>query len=341
MSISSFIRHGCSAGLALLVLITASYSQTASAMTFKIATLSPDGTGWMQKMRAGSKEVEKRTSGRVKFKFYPGGIMGDDLSVLRKMRIGQLHGGAVTAGSLASRVPEMLVYNRPFAFRSFAEVDVVRKQLDKELIKQLAKKGFISFGMAEGGFAYLMADKPVRTAADLNNQKVWAPTGDAISYAVFKEGGVSPVALPVSDVLTGLQTGLVNTISAPPIGAIALQWHTRVRYVTHLPLMYIYATMVVDKRAFNKISRADQKIVKKVMSAVYHELDIMNRKDNIEATEALKAQGIKFIELEKDERKRWYDVAARATSRLKKNGKFSNGIGVRMQSILQRSRALK
>lgn len=341
MNISSHIRHVCSASLAFLMLASASYAQTVSAMTFKIATLSPEGTGWMQKMRAGAKEVEKRTNSRVKFKFYPGGIMGDDLSVLRKIRIGQLHGGAVTGGSLATRVPEMLVYNTPFAFRSFDEVDIVRNKLDQELIRLLAKKGFICFGIAEGGFAYLMADKPVRTAADLNNQKVWAPTGDTISNAVFQEGGVSPVALPVSDVLTGLQTGLVNTISAPPIGAIALQWHTRVRYVTHLPLMYIYGTMVVDKRAFNKISKADQKIVKQVMRAVYRDLDIMNRKDNIEATQALKAQGIKFVELEKDERKRWYDVAARATNRLKKNGKFTNGTGVRMQTILQRSRALK
>lgn len=341
MIISRVVRYGGYASLALLMLVTVSYAQTVSAMTFKIATLSPEGTAWMQKMRAGTKEIEKRTNGRVKFKFYPGGIMGDDLSVLRKMRIGQLHGGAVTGGSLSTRVPEMLVYNTPFAFRSFAEVDVVRKQLDKELIKRLEQKQFISFGIAEGGFAYLMADKPIRTAADFNNQKVWAPSGDAISTAVFQEGGVSPIALPVSDVLTGLQTGLVNTISAPPIGAIALQWHTRVRYVTHLPLMYIYGTMVVDKRAFNKLSKTDRKIVKQVMRAVYHELDILNREDNIEATQALKAQGIEFIELEKDERKRWYEIADRATNRLRKNGKFSNGIGIRMQKILQSSRAVK
>ncbi|MBE9516466.1 MAG: TRAP transporter substrate-binding protein DctP [Proteobacteria bacterium] len=339
MSISRLINNYSAA--IVLLLATTLLAQPASAKTFKIATLSPEGTAWMQKMRAGAKEIEKRTKGRVKFKFYPGGIMGDDLSVLRKMRVGQLHGGAVTGGSLAKRVPEMLAYNMPFAFHTFAEVDIVREQLDKELIKRLKKKGFISFGMAEGGFAYLMSDKPIRTAADLNNQKVWAPSGDAISYAVFEEGGVTPVALPISDVLTGLQTGLVNTISAPPIGAIALQWHTRVRYVTHLPLMYIYGTMVLDKRAFNKISRADRKIVKEVMQAVYRDLDGDNRKDNIDAVQALKSQGIEFIELEKEERKRWYDIAARATARIDKNGKLTNGVGERMQKILKRNRTIK
>lgn len=311
------------------------------AVTLKIASLSPEGTVWMQKMRAGAREIEQRSKGRVKFKFYPGGIMGDDLSVLRKIRIGQLHGGAVTGGSLAKQVPQMLAYNTPFAFRSYDEVDRVRAQLDIELVSQLDKKQFVSFGMAEGGFAYLMADKPIHTAADLNNQKVWSPAGDAISNAVFLEGGVTPVNLPVSDVLTGLQTGLINTVSAPPIGAIALQWHTRVRYVTHLPLMYIYATMVVNKRAFNRISAADRKIVTEVMQAVYKDLDKINRKDNLEAMQALKAQGIKFVELDKQESRRWYDIAGRATDKLIKSGKLDRKINDRMQSILIGSRAVK
>lgn len=324
-----------------LVLSSMLLAQPVLAVTLKIASLSPEGTTWMKKMRAGAKEIQQRTKGRVLFKFYPGGIMGDDLSVLRKIRIGQLHGGAVTGGSLARQVPEMLAYNTPFAFRSFDEVDKVRAHLDRELISKLEKKHFISFGMAEGGFAYLMADKPIHSADDLAGQKVWAPAGDDISNAVFLEGGVTPVTLPVSDVLTGLQTGLVNTVSAPPIGVIALQWHTRVRYVTHLPLMYIYATMVVNKKAFNKISAADRKIVLQVMQKVYRDLDKNNRKDNIEAMQALKAQGIKFVELDRKESKRWYDIAERATQKLVMNGKLNKKINDRMQVILKDIRAGK
>ncbi|MBW2100225.1 MAG: TRAP transporter substrate-binding protein DctP, partial [Deltaproteobacteria bacterium] len=78
----------------------------AHAVVFKIATLSPDGSFWMQKMREGAEEVAQKTNNRVRFKFYPGGVMGDDKVVLRKIRIGQLHGGAVVSGSLSDYFPD-------------------------------------------------------------------------------------------------------------------------------------------------------------------------------------------------------------------------------------------
>ncbi|MCU7941035.1 MAG: TRAP transporter substrate-binding protein DctP [gamma proteobacterium symbiont of Bathyaustriella thionipta] len=83
-----------------LLFLLFSNTTIVQAKTFKIATLSPDGSDWMQKMRSGAKEIKQKTNGRVKFKFYPGGVMGDDQAVLRKIRIGQLHGGALGGGSL-------------------------------------------------------------------------------------------------------------------------------------------------------------------------------------------------------------------------------------------------
>ncbi|MCW8924278.1 MAG: TRAP transporter substrate-binding protein DctP [Gammaproteobacteria bacterium] len=293
------------------------------AKTIKIATISPDGTLWMNEMRAGAKEIKKRTQGRVKFKFYPGGVMGSDENVLRKMRIGQLQGGAVTTGSLAGVYPDIDIYGLPYLFSSLDQVDYVREKLDQPLLDELEKKGYISFGFGEGGFSYMMSDSSLYTVEDVRKQKVWVPGGNKVGEAVFSSAEVSPVTLPVSDVLTGLQTGLVNTVITSPIGAIALQWHTRVKYVIDVPLTYITAMLVIDKKAFNKIKKEDQAIVREVMGEAFKRIDSANRRDNLAAQDALKQQGIKYVSLPQDSLDAWYAIGDKAIKKLQKNNSYS------------------
>lgn len=290
--------------LSTLTLLVA-FSSLAQATTFKIASLAPDGTSWMKEMRAGADEIKKRTDGRVKFRFYPGGIMGNDKSVLRKMRVGQLHGGALTGGGVAMVYPDAQIYTIPFVFKNYEEVDHVRKIMDPKLIAGLKEKGYISFGISEGGFAYLMSNTPVSGIDDLKGLKVWVPEGDAVSRVAFEASGISPVSLPLADVLTGLQTGLIDTIASSPIGAIALQWHTRVKNLTFSPLSYLYGAMVVSSKQFNKLSKDDQAVVSEVMSQVFVRLNKLNREDNNGALEALKKQGIQFITPTEQETLRW------------------------------------
>ena len=123
----------------LLLLMTQTH-----ALTLKVATLSPDGSAWMVKMRAGASEIETRTQKRVAFKFYTGGTMGNDKAVLNKIKIGQLQGGAVTAGSLADFYQDAQVYTLPLRFKNFAEVDYVRSKMDASLSKSLEQGGMVN-----------------------------------------------------------------------------------------------------------------------------------------------------------------------------------------------------
>lgn len=316
----------------LLLLLFISVS--VQAQTFKIATIFPDGTAWMKAVREAASEISERTDGRVKFRFYPGGIMGNDKTVLRKIRIGQLHGGALTGGGVAEIYPNAQIYNIPFAFNSEAEVDYVRQQMDGQVLEGLKQKGFISFGLSGGGFAYLMSDKPIGAINDLKNQKVWSPQGDIISRAAFESIGVTPIPLPLTDVLTGLQTGLINTISSSVIGAIALQWHTQVEYITDVPLLYLYATLVVKRKTFEKLSAADQKIVTEVMTRTFENISEQNRKDNNAARMALKNQGIKFTVPEFKSRQEWNDNVSQAMTDLTKQGLFSEAMLKTLRSHL-------
>src|SRR5690606_33099702 len=201
----------------------------AGAADLKIATVLPENTQWMKDMRAGAAEIRERTDGRVNFKFYSGGVQGNPQTVLRKIKIGQLHGGAFTPTDLQGVYADLNIYGLPFLFESVEEADYVREAIDPKLAAGLEKAGFVSFGFATAGFARIMSNVPIRSHEDLRGRKVWVPEGDLISYQAMQALDLSPVTLPVTDVLTGLQTGLIDIVAMPPAAALVLQWHTRVR----------------------------------------------------------------------------------------------------------------
>jgi len=283
-------------------------SPVLSAKTIKIATLSPEGTFWMEHMRAGAEEIKKKTQGRVKFKFYPGGVMGNDENVLRKIRIGQLQGGAITIGNLSQSIPDTTIYGLPYLFSSLDDAAEIRKTTDPMLSRIIEKNGFVNFGFAQGGFTYLMSKESVRTLDDLRQRKSWIPEQSDVGLAVYRYVGVTPITLSMSDVITGLQTGLIDTIVTSPIGALALQWHTHIKYVTDQPVNYLAAMLIIDKKVFYKLSETDQKIVRDVMGKVYKKIDEQNKVDNISARQALINQGVKFIKLSDSEKEEWEKV---------------------------------
>ena len=325
----------------ITIMLVIMLSGPAQAMRFKIATLSPEGSVWMQKMREGADELALKTDNRVTIKYYPGGVMGDDKAVLRKIRIGQLHGGAVVSGSLSQFYPDDQIYSLPLKFRSFEEVDYVRKHLDPRIAQGLEKGGFVTFGIAEGGFAYVMSTVPIRTVGEMRRQKVWIPDNDPMILEAVKAFDIVPFPLSIADVRAGLQTGLINTVTTPPIGAVALQWHTQINYLMYEPFLYIYGVLAVDRTAFAKISSDDQRIFREIMGRIFRELDRMNRKDNVNALKALRKQGIEFIKPLAEAMEKWYHDAEAVPERLVKAGKLSQDMVNTLETLLKECRSKK
>ena len=309
-------------GLLLLIFSTG----TASAVTLKIATISPEGSMWMEKMRKGAEQVAKETENRVTVKFYPGGVMGNDNAVLRKIRIGQLQGGAFVAGSLSQFFPANQIYAQPFKFKNIEEVDYIRQFLDPYIVDGLDKAGFVVFGIIGGGFAYIMSKEPIQTVDDLKRRKVWIPDNDHISQDSIKVFGITPVPLPISDVRTSLQTGLIDTIGTSPVGAVVLQWYNQIKYVMNIPLIYLHAVMAIDKNQFLKIDEADRRIITRVMTAALNEIDTQNRKDDVDAIETLKSRGITFTTPSEKDLNEWYGIAGLASQEMVKSGVLSQEI---------------
>ncbi len=309
--------------LGAALVLSFALGSAAQAAVLKIATVSPDGSSWMKTMRAAASDIEKQTDGRVRFKFYPGGVMGSDEAVMRKIRIGQLQGGAMPGGALERIYPAAQVYTLPLKFRSFEEVDYVRQRMDEQIVAGYEKGGFVTFGLGEGGFAFILSKHAIRSVADLRSHKVWIPNNDPGALLAVNTFGVHPIPLNLADVLAGLQTGLVDTVASSPIGTIALQWHTQVSYMSDLPIMYFYAVLAIDKKAFYRMSDADQALVRKVMGAAFKTIDAQNRKDNVEAQAALEKQGIAQVELTDAQRDEWYRMARQAEQNLLDKGLLS------------------
>ena len=315
------------------LLLLAGHSSHAA--TFKVATLSPDGSFWMKTMREAGKEVEAATDNRVKFKWYPGGVMGDDKAVLRKMRVGQLQGAALPMGELLSFYPDSQAYSIPFLFNSYEEVDYVRSQLDDSLITGFAEGGMEVLGIAEGGFGYFLTAEPVRVPADLRQQKVWVPQNDVVSARLAQSIGVTPIPLTLPDVLPGLQTGLVNTVAVSPMGAIVLQWHTRVAHITDIPLMYFCGVISLTGKSFNKLSTDDQAVVKAVFGRSFKLIDERNRMDNVKAFAALTNQGVETVVLTEAEREAWLAMQAPGEKMMQSEGQLSTEALERIKGLVE------
>ena len=323
-------------GFAILAL---AWSAAAEAATLKIATLAPAGTTWMNEMQAGADVIERRTEGRVRLKFYPGGVMGNDQSVHRKIRIGQLHGGAFTPGAMADADNSIQLLGLPMLFRSLQEVDYVRERMDEELKQRMSGNGFVVLGISEGGFARILSKQPMQDLESLRNAKVWIPEGDKISLTVFRALGISPISLPIADVFTGLQTGLIDTVAVVPTGAIAFQWHTSTAYMTEVPLSYVIGVLAVSEKAFAELSPQDQAIVRDEMKVVFARMDGLNRDGNQDALAALQSHGINFVPPRSGEIERWEKIANQAIEEMVANGLIGADLVTEVRSYLQSYRA--
>lgn len=265
------------------------------ATDIKIATIVPNQSAWMNEMRVAAKTIRERTDGRVNLKFYGGGVQGASPKVLQKIKIGQLHGGVFSPTDFIKDYGEVNLYGLPFIFESWDEMRYVREQMDAVLASGFDDLNFEIFGFV-GSFAVILSNEPVRSVADMRGKKVWLPEGDVISFEALKAVNLSPVSLPVTDVLTGLQTGLLDMAAIPPEVAIALQWHTRVKYFTDMPVLYAMSFLAIDTRTMNRLSAKDRAVLTEVLTETYDKMDARTSVESLDAKKALVEIGIDKVE---------------------------------------------
>jgi TRAP-type C4-dicarboxylate transport system substrate-binding protein len=309
---SSSVRAHLAASAVAGVLLAGGAPRSAAAPPpqhqIKMATVAPEGTTWMKVMRDIDAEVRRETGNAVGFKIYPGGVQGDEQVVLRKIRSGQLQGGGLTGLGLGKIAEEVRVLELPFLFDSYEEVDRAHAKVDAELEARLYEGGYTLLGWADVGFVYLFAKRPIATQADLKSAKMWLWEGDPLAESFFAAAGVVPVPQAITDVMTSLQTGLVNAVYTTPLGCLALQWFTRVSTFTDVPVTFATGAVVVSNAAFEAIPAVHRDTVRRIARAKFRDLVLRTRQEDAEALQQIETSGVRRIAVSAAERDRFEAV---------------------------------
>lgn len=281
--------------LAIFLLLLCAFTARADEpYVLKFATLAPAGSTWMNVITEWAGKVEKESQGRLKFKFYPGGVSGDEPDMIRKIRFGQIHGAAMTGHGIGSLYSPARVLEIPFLFRSYEEVDYVRAQMMPEIRAGFRKNDYELLGWMEVGFVRFFSRTPIHSMDDLKKRRIWQWQGDPLAAAFFNASNISPVPLPITEVFTSLSTGLIDTVIAPPLGAIALQWFTKTPYMTEVPMADGIGGLVVSSKFFNRLPKDLQELLLRTGNEASDKLLLETRKDNEKSLGVLKQNGVTF-----------------------------------------------
>ena len=321
-----------------LLLLTTLFVFSLKGETFKIAVMAPDGTEWAESLKEFSLAVKEKTNGRVVFKFWFGGSQGDESDMLRKMQIGQLHGGIFTGKTLGKLNGDIRVMEVPYTFGHDREKAYeVLKKMTPFFDEGLKKSRFPikNLGFFELGMVRLISTKKVSSLQDLNGVKIWSWEGDELVESLIKTMNLISIPLPLSDVLSSLSTGIVEAAYSPPLAILALQWNTKVKYLVDFPITYSISAFLVSKKQWDKVEKNDQLIIEKFMTSQVDEVNRKTVKDNQDSLAALKLMGMEFINFSKEDEIKGIEIR----NKVRKNlvGKlFSQEALNQLESFLQK-----
>lgn len=268
---------------------------TAQQHTIKFATIAPKGSTWMNVMEEYDAALRKESGGRLGFKIFAGGVQGDELNVLRKVRINQLQSAGFTGVGMGEIAPEVRILDSPFLVRNHKEMDFLYETFNDEFAGAFEKNGFVLLGWAEVGFVHVFTNTPINKPEDLRGLKLWTWEGDPVADAAFKALDINPIPLSITDVLQSLQTGLIDAVYSPPLAMIALQWFTRVKYMVETPITNSTGALLISKRSFDSLPADLQEILLRNGKKYMRKLTELSRRDNEIAFAELQKRNIKML----------------------------------------------
>lgn len=297
------------ATLALVGAVLA-FSQPASAATVvKMATLVPDGSVWDKILKEMGNEWQQSTGGEVKLQIYAGGVAGDEPDIVRKMRIGQIHAAALTSSGLTDLETSFRAFEVPMFFESYEELFHVLGKMRPELEKRLDKNGFVLLAWGHGGWVHFFSKKPIKTVDDLKAQKLFAWAGNDQMVQLWRKNGFQPVALSVTDIMTGLQTGMIDALPTTPLAALTLQWFRQTPYMQDLGLAPLVGGIVITKSTWAKISPANQEKLRAAAAKAEVELAREIPLQDQRAVEQMSKRGLTVVKVDDATRAQWYAAA--------------------------------
>src|SRR5581483_8605783 len=282
------LRLPFATALAVLLLASAPFAQS----TIKLATVVPEGSIWDKNVKQMAEEWKQATNGRVAVTVYAGGSQGDESTVLRKMRLDALQAASFTAVGLGTIDSAFNVFDIPFFFDSYDELNYVTDKLTPTIRKRLEPKGFVLLNWGHGGWTQIFTKKPVKTVEDVKSVKLYTSAGNDRMVQWFKSNGFQPRAMAMTDIMTGLTTGMIDGLPAPPLAAMFFQWYKQTPYMLDIGLAPIVGATVITTKTWKSIPDADKPKLLAAADGVDKRLRAEIPKQDLSSIETMKKAGL-------------------------------------------------
>lgn len=303
---SFWSRAAAAASLAIgLLAFPATRAAAAGPIVIKMATLAPEGSAWYKILAQMGDDWKKTSNGAVVLRIYPGGVVGDEDAMIRKMRVGQLQAAAITGIGLAALERSFYALHIPMMYASDEEFDHVRDRLAPMLEQRLAGKGFMVLNWGDAGWVHFFAKAPFTRPAEVKALKLYVGSEDATLFQLYKETGFHPVSLSIVDILPGLQTGLIDAFDTTPLAALAFQWFALAPHMADLRFAPLTGATVIDRRAWEKIPADLRPKILEASRAGGQRLRGEIRKLNDDAVKVMVKNGLKISRVTPEVEAEW------------------------------------
>jgi TRAP-type C4-dicarboxylate transport system substrate-binding protein len=330
----------CKVLLAVLML-GAGVARAADTYVLKFSTLAPQGSTWMKDFDAWGKALATQSQGRLMVKFYPGGISGDEPDMLRKIRFGQLQGAALSGHGVGEIYPPARVLETPFLFRDTAEIDAVRAKIQPEIDAGFRNNQYELIAWMEVGNIHFFSTKPLGSLDELARRRIWQWQGDQFIDAFFHANGWSPVVLPITEVYTGLSTGLIDTVVSTPLASIALQWAGKTPYMSSQSMATGIGAVVVSNRFFAGLPADLQALLKSTGERLSRQLIADTRRDDQKALAVLVKSTRPMVGLDNVDPAEQAALSRKAVNELEAKGYLLTDLDRQVDAALTRYRSGK
>lgn len=294
----------------------------ADPIVIKLGTLAPEGSVWHDALLQVRQEWRDITDGELELRIYAGGVLGGEAEMVRKLQRRGLDALAITGAGLPHIDRSVDVLNIPLLFDSYAELDHVRSHIAPELEQHLSKRNFKVLTWSDAGWVYFFTKSPVRTPNDLRNVRLWIPAGAPEGERLFKQFGFHVVPLPVTDMLTALQTGLIEAIDVPPLFALLDRTYRLAPYMTDIRWAPLNAATVISNKAWKRIPERFHEALLASIRAIARDAQDEIRRAGDQAIIEMRARGLTLVTVDDATRAEWRREARAAYPALRASTGF-------------------
>ena len=306
--------HGTRRLLGSLAIALAVGPLHAAPVTIKLTTLAPKNSSYHRSLQRMGEAWRAASGGTVELVIYAGGIQGGEAAMVERMRIDQVQAGLLTATGLEELEPGVSgLQNMPMMFRSLDELDVVARALQPKLEARMLERGFVVLSWVDTGWVRFFSRKPVTHVADLKQLKLFAWAGDTDAADVMTRAGLKPVPLETTDILSGLETGLIDAVPAPPYYALATQIYRAAPHMLDLNWGPLVGALVISKRAWERVPAELRPALSKAAVTAGDEVKSAGRSEAVEAVRVMREKwGLKVQAVTPEIEAEWRQAAEAA-----------------------------